>query len=109
MECGTPYTKFWRLRYIRCAGHLVGINHPELISRHLTRRTLVLYASHRHLEKHGMPVPGSALARTRAKLRRLPGHARSDLDLSARVRAAADAIIASVPAKGAAVKSFSGA
>ena len=35
---------------------------PDLISRHLTRRTLGLYASNAYLEKHGMPTPGNALA-----------------------------------------------
>jgi DNA-binding transcriptional LysR family regulator len=35
---------------------------PDLISRHLTRRTLGLYASRAYLEKHGMPTPGNALA-----------------------------------------------
>jgi DNA-binding transcriptional LysR family regulator len=149
---------------------------PELISRHLTRRTLGLYASHSYLEKHGMPVPGNALAghdiviyqasvapRHADKLcgepvanarvamevntglilheavrlglgigelathmaDRMPELTRiwpereqsydvylvmhSDLNRSARVRAAADAIIAAFPAKGPAVKSFSGA
>jgi DNA-binding transcriptional LysR family regulator len=149
---------------------------PELISRHLTRRTLGLYASNSYLEKHGMPVPGNALAghdiviyqasvapRHADKLcgepvanarvamevntglilheavrlglgigelathmaDRMPELTRiwpereqsydvylvmhSDLNRSARVRAAADAIIAAFPAKGPAVKSFSGA
>lgn len=35
---------------------------PDLISRHLTRRTLGLYASKAYLKKHGMPTPGNALA-----------------------------------------------
>jgi len=35
---------------------------PDLISRHLTRRTLGLYASRAYLKKHGMPTPGNALA-----------------------------------------------
>ena len=35
---------------------------PDLISRHLTRRTLGLYASRAYLEKHGMPTQGNALA-----------------------------------------------
>jgi DNA-binding transcriptional LysR family regulator len=149
---------------------------PELISRHLTRRTLGLYASHSYLEKHGMPVPGNALAghdiviyqasvapRHADKLcgepvanarvamevntglilheavrlglgigelathmaDRMPELTRiwpereqsydvylvmhSDLNRSARVRAAADAIIAAFPAKGQSAKSLSGA
>lgn len=35
---------------------------PDLISRHLTRRTLGLYASKAYLKKRGMPTPGNALA-----------------------------------------------
>jgi len=35
---------------------------PDLISRHLTRRTLGLYASKAYLKKHGMPTQGNALA-----------------------------------------------
>ncbi|KQV79796.1 LysR family transcriptional regulator [Massilia sp. Root351] len=35
---------------------------PDLISRHLTRRTLGLYASKAYLKQHGMPTPGNALA-----------------------------------------------
>ncbi|SFU85793.1 LysR family transcriptional regulator [Pseudoduganella namucuonensis] len=35
---------------------------PELISRHLTRRTLGLYASRAYLEKRGVPAGGNALA-----------------------------------------------
>jgi DNA-binding transcriptional LysR family regulator len=148
---------------------------PELISRHLTRRTLGLYASNSYLKKRGMPVPGNALtghdiviyqasvaprhadklcgepvANARVAMEvntglmlheavklglgigelathmadRMPELTRiwpereqsydvylvmhSDLNRSARVRAAADAIIAALPAKGTAVKSFSG-
>ena len=35
---------------------------PDLISRHLTRRTLGLYASRDYLKKRGMPTQGNALA-----------------------------------------------
>lgn len=35
---------------------------PDLISRHLTRRTLGLYASRAYLDRHGMPTQGNALA-----------------------------------------------
>jgi DNA-binding transcriptional LysR family regulator len=35
---------------------------PDLISRHLTRRTLGLYASKAYLKKHGAPAQGNALA-----------------------------------------------
>ncbi|MTW02300.1 LysR family transcriptional regulator [Pseudoduganella ginsengisoli] len=34
---------------------------PDLISRHLVRRTLGLYATRGYLERHGMPAPGTAL------------------------------------------------
>lgn len=35
---------------------------PDLISRHLTRRSMGLYASRDYLERRGMPQPGNALA-----------------------------------------------
>lgn len=35
---------------------------PDLISRHLARRTLGLYASRGYLEQRGLPTPGNALA-----------------------------------------------
>lgn len=34
---------------------------PDLVSRHLVRRTLGLYATRGYLERHGMPAPGNAL------------------------------------------------